>query len=98
MSLKPANRSRKALAPRTASPVTIPTYSLTGLPSMAVVVLTIILILLQFVAVGCSYPYLPQRPSVHSCNLRRSPQPVPRTHTGPRECFNTLGPSRHFGE
>src|SRR5215211_1430944 len=68
MSLKPANRSRKALAPRTASPVTMPTYSLTGLPSMAVVVLTIIGILLQFCGaeVGYSCPSLPQKPSFHS--------------------------------
>src|SRR5918997_3694024 len=43
MSLKPAKRSLKTLAPRTASPVTTPTYSLTRLPSMAVVVLTIML-------------------------------------------------------
>src|ERR687893_927783 len=69
MSLKPAKRSLKTLAPRTASPVTTPTYSLTGLPSMAVVVLTIIRILLRFTApysVVRVSPY-PRSLTVHSC-------------------------------
>src|SRR4051812_48734374 len=41
MSLKPAKTSLKTFAPNTNSPVTTPTYSLTGQPSMTVV-LTII--------------------------------------------------------
>jgi hypothetical protein len=48
MSRMPAKKSRKMLAPRIASPVTIPRYCWTGCPSTALVVVTIIARLLLY--------------------------------------------------
>src|SRR5918993_4224652 len=70
MSLRPAKRSRKALAPKTASPVTTPTYSLTGVPSRAVVVLTIISILLLSFAALRLVSRVPPYPRGRACNRK----------------------------
>src|SRR5215212_5994985 len=79
MSLKPAKTSLKTFAPNTNSSVTTPTYSLTGQPSMTVVVLTIIYGLLSRASfwpifVGRVLPRMIRLDARHdlACTLRES--------------------------